>query len=143
MHVRVWLRMLSCTITLEKRLRRNFIEQFNTTLPRFDVLASLDRRPEGQTMGELSQVLLVSNGNVTGIVRQLVEQGLVNSRPDPKDRRSSIVALSPEGKVQFDELAKAHHRWIAEAFANFPANREQELFALLAELRDSIAGSTG
>lgn len=138
MEVRVWLRLLSCSMTIEKRLRRNFAEAFDTTLPRFDVMATLNRRPDGQTMSELSRALLVSNGNVTAIVRQLVEQGLVTARPDPDDRRSSIVALSPEGQKQFDELAKAHHRWIAGAFADFPPEKQKQLFALLADLKTSI-----
>lgn len=138
--VRVWLRMLSCTMTIEKKLRRNFFEQFNTTLPRFDVMASLDRHPGGQTMGQLSRALLVSNGNVTAIVRQLEAQGLVEARPDPEDRRSSIVVLSAAGKAQFDRLAAAHHRWIAEAFAGVQPESQADLHALLAELKASIAG---
>src|SRR3546814_3407797 len=69
--LRVWVRLLSCVMQMEKRLRRNFVEEFDTTLPRFDVMASLDRYPDGQTMGDLSLSLLVSKGNVTPIVRQL------------------------------------------------------------------------
>ena len=139
MDVRVWLRLLSCAVTIEKRLRRKFAEEFNTTLPRFDVMAMLDRHPEGQTMGELSRALLVSNGNVTAIVKQLQEHGLVISRPDSQDRRSSIVCLSPEGKEQFDELAKAHHGWIHAAFGDFPLEKQKQLFGLLADLKQSIA----
>lgn len=139
MEVRVWLRLLSCAMTVEKQLRRNLIEQFDTTLPRFDVMAALDRHPEGQTMGEVSRALLVSNGNVTAIVRQLEQQGLLTARPDPRDKRSSIVALSPAGKARFDTLAAAHHRWIQEAFAGFPADRQAQLFALLGDLKTSIA----
>jgi DNA-binding MarR family transcriptional regulator len=137
--VRVWLRMLSCVTIIEKRLRRNFAERFDTTLPRFDVMATLDRRPEGQTMGELSRALLVSNGNVTAIVRQLVEQGLAASSPDPADRRSSIVALTAQGKVQFDEMARVHHQWIRQALAGFPGDQQAQLFELLATLKLSIA----
>lgn len=140
MDVRVWLRMLSCTMTVEKTLRRNFLEKFNTTLPRFDVMASLDRHARGQTMGQLSRALLVSNGNVTAIVRQLEESGLVERRSDPDDRRSFIVALSAEGKVEFDRLAAAHHNWIAEAFAKVSPTTQTQLYDLLAELKTSIAG---
>ena len=139
MDVRVWLRLLSCAMTIEKRLRRNFADEFQTTLPRFDVMAMLDRHPDGQTMGELSRALLVSNGNVTAIVKQLQEQGLVISTLDPEDRRSSIVSLSPAGKAQFDILAQAHHNWIHKAFASFPADKQKQLFQLLADLKTSIA----
>lgn len=139
MEVRVWLRLLSCAMTVEKRLRRKFAEEFDTTLPRFDVMATLNRHPDGQTMSELSRALLVSNGNVTAIVRQLVDQGLVTSKADPQDRRSSIVALSATGKLQFDEMAKAHHGWVKEAFSHFPQEKQQQLFALLADLKTSIS----
>jgi DNA-binding MarR family transcriptional regulator len=138
--VRVWLRLLSCSMTIEKMLRRKFAEQFETTLPRFDVMASLDRHPQGQTMGQLSRALLVSNGNVTSIVRQLEEQGYVDTRSDPEDRRSSIVVLSAAGKAQFDRLAAAHHRWIAEAFEGVEPESLAGLHGLLAELKASIAG---
>lgn len=139
MDVRVWLRLLSCAMTIEKRLRRNFADERGTTLPRFDVMATLDRRPEGQTMGELSRALLVSNGNVTAIVRQLEEKGLVTATPDPKDRRSSIVRLSAAGKAEFDVLAQAHHGWIHDAFANVPADKQKQLLDLLADLKTSIS----
>lgn len=136
--LRVWVRLLSCAMRIEKRLRRNFADQFDTTLPRFDVMASLDRYPDGQTMGELSRALLVSNGNVTSIVRQLEAQKLITSRTDPLDRRSAIVALTPTGKSHFAELAKAHHGWVKEALADFPQPKQQQLFDLLADLKRSI-----
>lgn len=137
--VRVWLRMLSCTMTIEKQLRRRFTDQYDTTLPRFDVMASLNRHPEGQTMGRLSRALLVSNGNVTSIVRQLQEQGLVDTRPDPEDRRSSIASLSAEGKARFDELAAAHHAWIGQALAGLKPESQVALYDLLAEMKASIS----
>lgn len=137
--VRVWLRMLSCTMTIEKQLRRRFTDQYGTTLPRFDVMASLDRYPQGQTMGQLSRALLVSNGNVTAIVRQLQEQGLVETRPDPDDRRSSIARLSEQGKLEFDTLAAAHHAWIGQALAGLKPESQAALYELLAEMKASIA----
>jgi DNA-binding MarR family transcriptional regulator len=137
--LRVWVRLLDCAKIIEKRLRRNFEDQFGTTLPRFDILATLDRAPEGLRMGELSRALLVSNGNVTAIVRQLQEQGLVQSSPDPEDGRSAIVALTPEGRDQFATLAQAHHGWVREALADFPEDSQRHLLDLLTQLKSSIA----
>ncbi|MGV1683876.1 MarR family winged helix-turn-helix transcriptional regulator [Sphingopyxis sp. NJF-3] len=137
--LRVWVRLLSCVMRMEKSIRRNFIEQFDTTLPRFDVMASLDRHPQGQTMGDLSRSLLVSKGNVTAIVRQLEAQELVVSTVDPADRRSAIVALTAKGRHVFDELAAAHHGWIQDLMRDFPRTSQRELFELLAELKSSIA----
>lgn len=138
MEVRLWLRLLTCAMLLEKKIRRNFAEQFDTTLPRFDVMASLERHDDGQTMGELSRALLVSNGNVTSIVRHLQEEGLVSAKPDPTDRRSSIVALTPKGKKIFIEWARAHHGWIKDAMKEFPADKQETLYALLADLKQSL-----
>jgi DNA-binding MarR family transcriptional regulator len=141
--VRVWLRLLSCTLVIEKRLRRRFIEQFETTLPRFDVMAALERHPDGLSMGELSQALLVSNGNVTAIVRQLQRDGLAVSSPAPGDRRSSIVALSALGRRNFAILADAHHDWIKDMLAGMSLEQKTKLHGLLELLKSSIAAEAG
>ncbi|EZP72762.1 MarR family transcriptional regulator [Sphingomonas paucimobilis] len=137
--LRMWVRLLDCAKIIEKRLRRNFQEQFGTTLPRFDVMASLDRVPQGQTMGALSRALLVSNGNVTSIVRQLQEQGMLASRPDPQDGRSAIVSLTPQGRAHFAELAAAHHQWVRDALRDVSADQQAQLLALLTTLKSSLA----
>lgn len=136
--LRMWVRLLGCAKIIEKQLRRNFQEQFDTTLPRFDVMASLDRVPEGRNMGALSRALLVSNGNVTAIVRQLQDQGMVLSRPDPLDGRSAIVSLTPQGKALFATMAAAHHVWVRDALRDFPTERQGQLLALLNDLKSSL-----
>lgn len=137
--VGVWLRLLSCSTIIEKRLRRRFIDKHGTTLPRFDILSALEREPDGMTMGDLSRALLVSNGNVTALVRQLEAQGYVKSRADPEDRRSFRVALTPVGRTHFAEFATAHHRWIKGMFAGMGREEQTKLYALLAALKSSIA----
>lgn len=137
--VRVWLRLLSCSTIIEKRLRRRFIAQYETTLPRFDVMAMLERHPEGVTMGELSRALLVSNGNVTSLVRQLEAEGFAASRPAAEDRRSQIVALTERGRHHFTDLAAAHHAWIKRMFAGMPQDDQRALYNLLAVLKASIS----
>ncbi len=137
--LRMWVRLLACAKIIEKRLRRNFQDQFDTTLPRFDVLATLDRAPDGLNMGSLSRALLVSNGNVTGIVRQLQDQGLVAARADAQDARSAIVSLTAAGRQHFADLAAAHHRWVAEAVKDFPPDSRKQLLALLTDLKNSLS----
>ena len=97
--LRLWLRLLTCKEVIETEVRRRLRDSFEVTLPRFDLLAQLDRAPKGMTLGELSQRMMVSNGNVTGLVDRLVEQGLINRRPSPKDRRAQIVSLTAEGRA--------------------------------------------
>jgi DNA-binding MarR family transcriptional regulator len=137
--LRMWVRLLGCAKIIEKRLRRNFQEQFGTTLPRFDVMAALDRAPEGKNMGMLSRALLVSNGNVTSIVRQLQDQDMVVSRPDPQDGRSAIVSLTAKGKTHFAELAEAHHQWVRDALCDFPPDQQRQLLVLLTDLKSSLS----
>ncbi|MDB5678583.1 MarR family winged helix-turn-helix transcriptional regulator [Sphingomonas bacterium] len=136
--VRLWLRLLSCTMVIEKRVRRRLDERFSTTLPRFDVLAALDRNG-AMTMGALSQALLVSKGNVTALVQTLKAEGLVAMTPSATDRRASIVRLTPKGVTHFTDMAEAHHRWIDAMLAALGAEERAQLFALLGRLKTSIA----
>jgi len=138
-NIRLWLRLLSCAMVVEKRLKRRFADQFDTTLPRFDVLAALDRHPEGMTMGALSRSLLVSNGNVTVLVQTLLKDGWAMLEPSASDRRASIVSLTELGRSEFFRLATAHHGWIDGWFNGLNAGQREQLFALLGTLKDSIA----
>jgi DNA-binding MarR family transcriptional regulator len=136
--VRLWLRLLSCTMVMEKRVRRRLDAQFETTLPRFDVMAALDRAGE-MTMGALSQALLVSKGNVTALVQTLKTEGMIELTPSPSDRRASIVRLTPRGTAHFAEMAEEHHRWIDAMLAGLGRAERDQLFALLGALKTSIA----
>lgn len=140
--LRLWVRLLGCAKIGEKQLRRKFEDQFDTTLPRFDVMAALHREPDGLSMGRLSKALLVSNGNVTSIVRQLHVQGLVLSQPDPQDGRSAIVSLTDEGERHFKRLAEAHHQWIADIFRDVPPARIDQLVDGLGEVRRLLGDKT-
>jgi DNA-binding MarR family transcriptional regulator len=139
--LQMWVRLLACAKIGEKQLRRRFENEFDTTLPRFDVLATLYRTPDGLRMSDLSRALLVSNGNVTLIVRQLQDQGLVVSRTDPQDARSAIVSLTDAGRQRFIVLAEAHHQWIREIFASVPASQMRDLAETLGELRMLLGGN--
>lgn len=139
--VRVWLRLLSCTMAIEKEVQRRFAEQ-GMTLPRFDVLAALDRHPEGMTMGALSRALLVSNGNVTQLAQKLVLDGLVEMRTLPSDRRSSIVRLTPDGQSRFAKLADSHHKWVDQMLAGLDFTQRERLYVALGVLKMSIARAT-
>ena len=141
--VRLWLRLLTCSTIIEKRIRRRLAEQFETTLPRFDVLAALDRHPEGVTMGDLSQILLVSGGNLTALVRQLQAQGYLAMDRPPNDGRSWIVKITDAGRAHFSEVAAEHHHWIGAMFGNLSADHSKQLYDLLAELKHSLAVEPG
>lgn len=141
--VRLWLRLLSCTMTMEKRLRRGFASRFETTLPRFDVMAALDRCPAGLRMSDLSRQLLVSNGNVTGVVQSLRSDGFVEVLPVAGDRRASLVRLTAAGRSRFAELAQAHHGWVDTMLADLRPGERQALHELLGRLKLSLASGMG
>ena len=110
--LRLWLRLLTCTNLIEGEIRRRLRQEYSTTLPRFDLLAKLDRHPGGLSLTALSNHMMVSNGNLTGLADRLVTNGLVERRPDPHDGRSRRVALTGAGKAHFDDMTPAHEAWM-------------------------------
>src|SRR2546423_921 len=135
--LRLWLRLLTCTALIEGEVRRRLRDGFDVTLPRFDLMAQLDKAPNGMTLGELSKRMMVSNGNVTGLAERLVEQGLLDRRASPNDRRAQIVSLTPEGRRVFRTMARTHEDWIAEIFAGLGAGEIETLMNLLAKAKAS------
>jgi DNA-binding MarR family transcriptional regulator len=136
--LRLWLRLLACTNLVEAPLRKRLREQFEGSLPRFDLMAQLDRHPGGLKMRELSDRLMVTGGNVTGLTDRLVGEGLVERRDDPGDRRTSTVALTAAGQRQFRTMARAHEAWVAELFSGLSAAQQGQLFELLGQLKVSL-----
>lgn len=133
--LRLWLQLLRVTRITENHLREQMRVHHDTTLPRFDVLAALSRRPEGMKMNELSRMLLVSNGNVTGVVDRLIGDGLVSRHVPEHDRRTIQVALTAKGRKQFEILARDHEREIAARFAGIGDADAERLTAMLKGLR--------
>ena len=110
--LRLWLRLLRASRAIEAKLRDRLRTTFDITLPQFDVMAALARHEDGMTMTELSRELMVSNGNVTGIIDRLVAEKLVLRKALAEDRRTFIVRLTAKGASQFDAMAKIHEQWV-------------------------------
>ena len=135
--LRLWLRLLTCSTLIEGEIRSRLRDAFDVTLPRFDVMAQLDKGPSGMTLGELSRRMMVSNGNVTGLAERLVAQGLLERRASPNDRRAQLVSLTAEGRRAFRAMARTHESWIAEIFADLSPNDIEALMRLLAKAKAS------
>src|SRR5579871_5988118 len=129
--LRLWIRLLRATRMVEAQTRERFKRQFNVTVPRFDVMAALYRKPEGMLMSEISRFLLVSNGNVTGIVDRLVSDGLVARSQRDGDRRTSFVRLTAKGQAAFAEMSAAHESWIDKLLGGITARDADQLSAKL------------
>ena len=112
--LRIWLRLLSSTTLIEQAVRARLRDEFKVTLPQFDVLAELDAAGEPQTMSALSRRLMVSNGNVTGVIDRLARADLVTRTPSPDDRRVQFIALTAVGRRRFATMAAAHEGWVHE-----------------------------
>ena len=135
--LRIWLRLLTCTQLIEKRVRAGLREQFATTLPRFDLMAQLERHPEGLKMNALSRLLMVTGGNVTAIDDQLEKEGLVERLDEPADRRAFRIRLTAPGRKTFAEMARAHEEWVVELLAGLSRREQDELLRLLAKAKES------
>ena len=119
--LRLWLRLLSCTTRVEDTIRQRLREQFGITLPRFDLMAQLEREPEGLAMGEVSRRMMVTGGNVTSIVDQLEREHLVQRLAVPGDRRSYRLTLTDAGRSTFATMAQAHEAWVRELLSPLSA----------------------
>ena len=133
--LRLWLRLLTCTQLIEGQVRSRLRERFATTLPRFDLMSQLERHPQGLKMNELSRRMMVTGGNVTGIVDQLAAEGLVERQADAADRRALRVRLTRAGERVFAEMARAHEEWIVATLAGLSRREHAELFRLLAKVK--------
>ncbi|MDP6351482.1 MAG: MarR family transcriptional regulator [Alphaproteobacteria bacterium] len=136
--IRLWLRLLTCSTLIEHDLRGLLNREFGTTLPRFDALAQLERAPSGLTMGALSRQMMVTNGNVTGVVDRLVRDGLATREPSKDDRRACIVTLTEAGRRLFATMTPVHHARVQALLAGLDQSDAKRLYALLALLKVSV-----
>lgn len=125
--LRLWLRLLRSARAIESELRERLRKQFALTLPQFDVMAALARAEDGMTMTELSRHLMVSNGNVTGIIDRLVAEKMVMREAPATDRRSFIVRLTPKGASHFASVARVHEGWVDELLADIDATEAERV----------------
>ncbi|GAC1575846.1 MAG: MarR family transcriptional regulator [Candidatus Elarobacter sp.] len=133
--IRVWLRLLACTNTIETRVSTRLRETCDTTLPRFDFLSQLERSPGGLRMNEISKRMMVTGGNVTRLASQLQAEGLITRAVARDDRRASIVRLTAAGRRAFAEMARRHEAWIVAMFRGLDEAERSRLYGLLAKLK--------
>lgn len=140
--LRLWLRLLTCSQLIERHVRSRLRSRFGITLPRFDLMSQLERYPEGLKMNELSRRMMVTGGNVTGIVDQLVKEGLVERLDEPSDRRAWRVRLTRAGDKAFAEMARAHEEWVVALLGGLGRRDSDALMQLLARLKQATLEKT-
>jgi DNA-binding MarR family transcriptional regulator len=139
--LRLWLRLLTCTTLIEGEVRSRLRARFEVTLPRFDLMAQLDKAAEGMTLSDVSKRMMVSNGNVTGLVERLVESGHLDRRTSDTDRRVQVIRLTKIGRAEFRRMAAEHETWIADLFSELTPKDVRELMRLLAKTKGSAQKS--
>jgi len=137
--VRLWLRLLTCCHLIEGEIRTRLRTEYETTLPRFVLMAQLLNVPSGMKMSEISRRMMVTNGNITGITDQLEKEGLVERSKIPHDRRSSLIRLTPKGRRSFNKMAHSHEQWIHSLFGNLPETSHNALFQALGDLKQACS----
>ena len=136
--LRLWLRLLSSTHLIEQEIRSKLRTEFDSTLPRFDLMSQLQRQPKGLRMGELGKRMLVTGGNITAIVDQLESEGLVARQTCEDDRRAYAIVLTTKGGRSFEHMASAHEAWIEAYFAGLASPQQIELHELLGQLKTHV-----
>jgi DNA-binding MarR family transcriptional regulator len=141
--LRLWLRLLTCTTLIEGDIRRRLRDRFDVTLPRFDLMAQLDKAPDGMTLSDLSKRMMVSNGNLTGLVERLAASGHLDRRTSDTDRRAQVIRLTDLGRAQFRAMAAEHEGWIAAIFGDLTQKEQDDLMRLLAKAKMSARRAVG
>lgn len=136
--VRAWLRLVYCAQMVEQEIRTMLREKFDSTLPRFELMAALDRVADGITMGELSRWLMVTKGNITGIAERLSEDGFIAREPTPTDRRSFIVRLTARGSSEYKRMETEYERLLEEIFAELSLEESDQFMGLLARIKEGV-----
>lgn len=136
--MRTWLRLISCAEMVEQEIRGMLREQFDTTLPRFEFLAALDRVPDGITMGELSLWLNVTKGNITGIAERLSEDGFIKREPTPSDRRSFCVTMTQKGRKAYKRMEAKYQELVEQIFSDLSLEESDILMGLIAKIKEGV-----
>ena len=137
--LRTWLRLLSCETVIEQQLRTLLRQNYSVTLPQFDVLSELERAGDPLTMSQLSKELMVSNGNVTGVIDRLEKTDFVKRVRAEHDRRIQYIELTPKGRKEFNRMASRHESWVADLLSELSMTEMNQLQDLLLKARESVS----
>jgi DNA-binding MarR family transcriptional regulator len=134
--LRAWIRLARIFHKIQRR-EHTHLATFGLTLAQFDVLTQLQVKP-GMTQQQLADRLLVTKGNVCGLIDRMSEQGLVERRPAPHDRRSNLLFLTENGNNLIQQVMPSHNAMIEALLAELPTDDQQHLNALLRRLDHAL-----
>jgi DNA-binding MarR family transcriptional regulator len=113
------------------------------TRPEYEILCALSRVGGELTPGRLARETFASGAAITKRIKQLEQRGLVSRRPDSRDRRVSHLSLTPTGRDLVDRLLPEQLDYETALLSGLPADRRQDLAAILADLLLLLEGRLG
>lgn len=137
----LWVR-LNMTFQLVNHEIQKALKQEDITLPQLDILVCLGRT-EGLTLGEIGERLLVTGGNITGLVDRLERSGYVYRERDQKDRRIIRAKLTPRGVALHKEILPIFQKQLNKIMSILPSPEQRELNRLLKRLSQSLLTTAG
>lgn len=137
--LRLVLRLAAFNNLIQNELRNRLRLQFDMTSPRYDLLAQLATETQGLKMGELSERLMVSNGNITAISSQLEKAGLISRTTNRQDRRSTFIKMTAKGKKNFAKMESSYNQWVEEILSQLTKQSKERLYENLQECKQAVA----
>jgi DNA-binding MarR family transcriptional regulator len=113
------------------------LEGYTLTPAQYDVLAQLSDAP-GMTQQALAERLMVTKGNVCGLIDRMSERGFVQRRPDPEDRRANLLFVTDLGRDIAEKAIPAYAQFVREHLAVLDDDEQRALEALLRKVEAAL-----
>jgi MarR family transcriptional regulator, organic hydroperoxide resistance regulator len=136
--VKVWVSLARVSTLLERRFAQA-LAAHGLSLSQFDVLATL-WHGEGITQQELAERLLVTKGNVVGLIDRVSAAGWVERRCDPEDRRANRLYLTDAGRTLLSNVFPCHTADVCKAFGRLTEAELRQMHQLLEKLDAGLDG---
>jgi MarR family 2-MHQ and catechol resistance regulon transcriptional repressor len=122
------------------RAREAYLARFGLSGATLNLLMFLDSSvEEAVPMSVLSESLLVSKANITGLMDSLEKRGYVRRRPDPQDRRVILAEITEKGRAVLHRLLPRHFRAVEAMLKDLSPKEKEALVELLARIRAGVA----
>ena len=131
-----WLYMMRVSNKIH-RSSADRLAEYGLTAAQFDVLAHLSVKG-GISQQALSERLLVTKGNVVGLIDRMERRGLLSRCNHPEDRRLNLLNLTEEGKELAARVVPAHEEFIQQQMQGLSAEEQRTLHVLLRDLDRSL-----
>jgi DNA-binding MarR family transcriptional regulator len=116
-----------------------YLKRVDLSPGRLSVLMVLNAYPDKtMPLSEIGEYLIVSRPNITGLIDNLVEDGLVKRIHHPEDRRMILAQLTPQGREFMRKFVPFHFRVVNDVMAALSKNEKRQLVALLDKLRTHL-----